>query len=367
MKTWDYLKEYNNHRTDILRIIDTVFKSGNLILGPSVKEFEENFAQYLNVKFAIGVNSGTDALLIALKTLGIGYGDEVITVANTAVPTISAIVTAGATPRFVDIEPETYLMNPDLIESTITDNTKCILPVDLYGQCANITSIKSIANRYGLRVLQDCAQSTGATHYNQLSGSLSEISAFSFYPTKNLGAYGDGGMVIIPENQLLAERARKLRTYGMTDKYYSEYHGYNSRLDSIQAAILNYKLTFLPEHLAKRKILASNYTQNLSDLDLVLPLEAEGNEHSYHLYVVRHPQRDKIIQQLGEKNINLKINYPHPIHLMPAYNHLGYKVGDLPVTEKISKEIFSLPMYPTMSEQEQNIICKSLREVIFQD
>ena len=258
-------------------------------------------------------------------------------------------------------------MNPDLIESTITDNTKCILPVDLYGQCANITSIKSIANRYGLRVLQDCAQSTGATHYNQLSGSLSEISAFSFYPTKNLGAYGDGGMVIIPENQLLAERAGKLRTYGMTDKYYSEYHGYNSRLDSIQAAILNYKLTFLPEHLAKRKILASNYTQNLSDLDLVLPLEAEGNEHSYHLYVVRHPQRDKIIQQLGEKNINLKINYPHPIHLMPAYNHLGYKVGDLPVTEKISKEIFSLPMYPTMSEQEQNIICKSLREVIFQD
>ena len=264
MKPWDYLKEYNNHRTDMLRIIDAVFKSGDLILGPSVKEFEENFAQYLNVKFAIGVNSGTDALLIALKTLGIGYGDEVITVANTAVPTISAIVTAGATPRFVDIDPETYLMNPDLIESTITDNTKCILPVDLYGQCANITSIKSIANRYG-------------------------------------------------------------------------------------------------------KILASNYTQNLSDLDLVLPLEAEGNEHSYHLYVVRHPQRDKIIHQLGEKNINLKINYPHPILLMPAYNHLGYKVGDLPVTEKISKEIFSLPMYPTMSEQEQNIICKSLREVIFRD
>ena len=364
MKAWDYLEEYNNHRTEILRIVDEVFKSGQLILSASVNDFEKNFAQYLGVKYAIGVNSGTDALLIALKTLGIGYGDEVITVANTAVPTVSAIVTAGAIPRFVDIDPDTYLMNPELIESKITNNTKCILPVDLYGQCANITSIKSIARRHSIRLLQDCAQSTGATHYNQLAGSLSEISAFSFYPTKNLGAYGDGGMVIIPKNQLMAKRARKLRTYGMTNQYYSENHGYNSRLDSVQAAILKYKLTFLTENLNKRKKLASNYSHLLSDLDLILPSEADGNEHSYHLYVVRHPNRNKIIEKLSAKNIHLKINYPYPIHLMPGYRYLGYQKGELPITEKVSKEIFSLPLYPTMSETDQEFICDSLRNVI---
>ena len=364
VQVWDYRKEYEQHRESILAAVDKVFSSGRLILGESVDSFERAFAKYSNARHGVGVNSGTDALLIGLKALGVGPGDEVITVANTAVPTVSAIVTAGATPRFVDVDPETYLMDAGHLEDAVSSRTKCILPVHLYGQCVDMDTINDFAETHGLKVLEDCAQSAGALYKNRKCGSLSDIAAFSFYPTKNLGAYGDGGMVVVRDSDELAGRARRLRTYGMQGAYYSEEHGYNSRLDTVQAEILLYKLAFLDGWLDRRRQIARNYDRQLANLGLVLPLEGEGNYHSYHLYVVRHPERDRIIEELKVRDIYVNINYPFPIHTMPGYGDLGYVEGDLPITEALAKEIFSLPMYPTMSDEEQDAVCRALVEIL---
>ena len=361
---WDYRKEYEQHRDGILTAVDKVFKSGSLILGESVDAFEKAFAQYSHARHGVGVNSGTDAIFIALKTLGIGPGDEVITVANTAVPTVSAIVTAGATPRFIDIDPDTYLMDTRYLEDTISSRTTCVLPVHLYGQCVDMDPVNEFAEAHGLKVLEDCAQSTGALYKNRRCGSLSDIAAFSFYPTKNLGAYGDGGMIVVKDSDALSVRARRLRTYGMQDTYYSEEHGYNSRLDTVQAEILLHKLKFLDTWLEHRRSLAHNYERQLANLGLVLPQETSGNYHSYHLYVVRHPERDRIIQELKDRNIHVNINYPFPVHTMRGYAHLGYNMGDLPITEALASEIFSLPLYPTMSAEDQDKICSALIEIL---
>ena len=362
IQIWDYQKEYEEYRDEILASIDEVFRSGQLILGKSVKEFEKNFSLYCDSLYGVGVNSGTDALFLALKALGINNGDEVITVANTAVPTVSAIVSAGAIPRFVDIRPDTYLMNEDLIESVLTSKTKCVLPVHLYGQCVNMDCVIGFAHKHGLSVLEDCAQCTGALFKGKKSGAFGDMAAYSFYPTKILGGYGDGGMVIT-RNKKLSDKVRRLRLYGMENTYYSEEHGYNSRLDEIHAKVLSLKLKYIGNYIERRRTLAENYKRLLFDSGLILPKEAEGNYHAYYLYVVRHPRRDIIIEELKKQNIFLNISYHHPIHTMRGYSFLGYKEGTLPTTEALAREIFSLPMYPTLTDDEQERVCWVIKKI----
>ncbi len=363
IKVWNYLSEYENKKHEIHASIEKVLRSGRLILGDSVNNFEESFAGYCGVNFGVGVNSGTDALFLGLKALGIGAGDEVITVSNTAVPTVSAIVAAGATPRFVDIDPETYLMDTALLEEVITKKTKCILPVHLYGQCVNMEKVNSIAAAYGLKVIEDCAQSHGAEFNGKKAGSMSDLAAFSFYPTKVLGGYGDGGM-IITSDETIYEKLRRLRFYGMEKTYYSEERGYNSRLDELHAEILLRKLSHLDEYIANRKKIAHEYDQSLAMKSISLPKTMPGNEHVYHLYVTRHPKRDEIIYQLGTKDIFVNISYQWPIHTMTGYRYLGYEIGDLPHTEKAANEIFNLPMYPLLPRDEQRIVIAALCEML---
>lgn len=363
IKTWDYLKEYENEKHDIHAAIKKVLSSGRLILGDSVKNFEEAFARYCGVKFGTGVNSGTDALFLGLKALGIGTGDEVITVANTAVPTVSAVVSTGATPVFVDIDPETYLMDTTLLEKVITGKTKCILPVHLYGQCVNMDDVRQVVSKYGLKVVEDCAQSHGATFNGQKAGSMSNLAAFSFYPTKVLGGYGDGGMVVTSDKNLY-EKVQRLRFYGMGKNYYSEEHGYNSRLDELHAEILFRKLSHLDEYIVRRRFLAAQYDQSMLNTGLTLPKTMPGNEHVYHLYVCRHPKRDKIISRLRTQDILVNISYQWPIHTMTGYRHLGYRMGNLPHTEKAANEIFNLPMYPSLTDDEQGIVILALRRIL---
>ncbi|MEW6614406.1 MAG: DegT/DnrJ/EryC1/StrS family aminotransferase [Thermodesulfobacteriota bacterium] len=362
IKVWDYLKEYEKEKEEIHAAIEKVLKSGYLILGESVRKFEEKFARYCGVKFGVGVNSGTDALFLGLKALGIGPGDEVITVANTAVPTVSAIVSTGAAPRFVDIDPGTYLMDTSLLENAITEKTKCILPVHLYGQCVNMDDLRRVANRHELRVVEDCAQSHGAAFNGEKAGSMSDLAAFSFYPTKVLGGYGDGGMVITDDESLYV-KLKRLRFYGMEKTYYSVEHGHNSRLDELHAEILLRKLAHLDDYISRRIILARQY-DNLLPASLSLPKTMQGNKHVYYLYVCRHTRRDKIISELQTRDILVNISYQWPIHTMTGYQFLGYKEGDLPHTETASREIFSLPMYPSLTDNEQQTVITALQEIL---
>jgi aminotransferase EvaB len=363
VRAWSYLREYENEKADIYAAIRQVLESGVLILGNNVRQFESAFAGYCGVRYGVGVNSGTDALFLGLKALDIGPGDEVITVANTAVPTVSAIVSAGAVPRFVDIDPDTYLMDTAALRETVTEKTRCILPVHLYGQCVNMDDVRAIADEYGLKVLEDCAQSHGATFRGGKAGSLSDAAAFSFYPTKVLGGFGDGGMVMTNDEGLY-KRLMRLRFYGMEKAYYAKEHGYNSRLDEIHAAILLSRLGRLEEYISRRRSIAQEYDRCLSDTNLLLPKTGSGNSHVYYQYVCRHRERDKIIRELKARDIGANIYYPWPIHTMTGYQHLGYKEGDLPQTERAAGEIFSLPLYPSLTDAEQRSVDTALHEIL---
>lgn len=359
IKVWDYLKEYAKEREDILAAVDRVFSSGTLILGNSVKSFEDEFSSYCDAKFGIGVDNATNGLFLSLKALNIGPGDEVITVANTAVPTVSAIVQAGATPKFIDVDPKTALMDIELLEEAITDKTRCVIPVHLYGQCVDMPPLLKIAKKYELKVIEDCSQSHGATQDGKKCGSFGDLGVFSFYPTKTLGGYGDGGL-ITTNSEALNERLRSLRFYGMKGTYYAEELGYNSRLDEVHAEILRYKLKKLDAAIDARRRLAQLYKERLTTLNIQLPHEANGNHHVYYVYVVKHLERDRIMAELKIAEIFLNISYPWPIHTMRAYQYLGGKEGDLPVTEALAKTVFSLPMYPSLVEEEVDIVCKEL-------
>ena len=361
VSVWNYLEDYSKNKKKILNVVNKVFKSGNLILSNEVRKFENNFSKTINNYYGIGVNSGTDALQISLMSLGIKQDDEVITVSNTAVPTVSAIVSCNAKPVFVDINEKDFLINTDLIEEKINKKTKAIIPVNLYGQSANFDEIIKISKKYKIKIIEDCAQSSGAFYKGLPSGSFGHLSAFSFYPTKNLGAYGDGGM-IVTNNKILYEKCIKLRKYGMSKLYYSDIHGINSRLDEVQAAILNYQLTKLKSNIIKRRNVAKIYDQNIKNKDLILPEENIGNYHSYYVYVVRHPQRDKFMKYLKNNNIFCNISYPFPIHLMKAYKKFNKKNNNLKNTEKLSKEIFSLPMYPELSMEKINKIIDTINK-----
>ncbi len=363
IQVWGYRAEYEEERDDILAAVDQVLRSGQLILGESVRSFEQELAAYCGVGHGVGVNSGTDALMLALRALGIQAGDEVITTSNTAIPTVSAIVSAGATPRFVDIEPDTYLIDVSQLEAAITARTRCIIPVHLFGQCADIDAVRTVADRHGIPILEDCAQSTGAEYRGRRAGSMSRAAAFSFYPTKILGAYGDGGMVLTSD-EALAARLRRLRVYGTDKTYYAEEHGHNSRLDEIQAEILRRKLRRIDGYIERRRVLARRYDEQLHGSGLVLPATRPGNRHVYHVSVVRHPQRDAIIAALAARDVIAGVHYPWPIHTMPGYAHFGEGKGSLPVTEKAAGEILSLPMYPSLADAEHDRVCGELRDIM---
>lgn len=375
IQVWDYRAEYEEEREEIAQAIETVLRSGRLILGDHVRRFESDFAAYCGLRHGVGVNSGTDALFLGLKALDLGPEDEVITVSNTAVPTVAAIVATGATPRFVDIDPVSYLMDVDQLEAAVTPRTRCVLPVHLFGQCVQMETVRAVAERHGLRILEDCAQSHGAQREGIKAGAMSDLAAFSFYPTKILGGYGDAGMVCMDDPDLAA-RLRGLRMYGMNAPrnfseefglesiYYSEESGYNSRLDEVHAAILLTKLLKLDRYIERRRLLAARYEAALAGTGLILPTTLPGNLHAYYLYVCRHPQRDAIIAGLGERDIAVNVSYPWPIHLMRAYASLGYEEGDFPETERAAREIFSLPMYPSLSDADQDRVCIALHEIL---
>lgn len=368
IRVWDYLPEYAKEKQDILDAVETVFDSGRLVLGESVSGFESEFARYHGASHCTGVDNGTNAVQLALEAVGVGPGDEVITVSNTAAPTVVAIASTGATPVFVDVREDDYLMDTTQVEAAITERTKAVVPVHLYGQCVEMAPLQEIADRRGLTIVEDCAQSHGAIHHGRVAGTMSAVSAFSFYPTKVLGAYGDGGAVVTSDDEI-DRNLKQLRYYGMEKVYYVvRSPGHNARLDEVQAEILRRKLPRLNEYIAARNSIAQRYADELSDLESTggfrLPKTNAGNTHVYYVYVVRHPQRDAIIAALEERGISLNISYPWPVHTMSGFAHLGYETGSLPVTEKLAGEIFSLPMYPQLSESDQSEVIRGLREVI---
>jgi aminotransferase EvaB len=368
IRVWDYLPEYEAEKADVLDAVATVFASGQLILGPSVAAFEQEFAQYHGLMHCVGVDNGTNAVKLALQALGVGRGDEVITVSNTAAPTVLAIDALGAVPVFVDVSERDLLMEVDQVEAAITSATRAILPVHLYGQCVDMVALEQLAQRHGLKLMEDCAQAHGASQNGRLAGTMSDAAAFSFYPTKVLGAYGDGGAIVTDDPDVDA-RLRRIRYYGMEKVYYVvETPGHNSRLDEVQAEILRRKLTRLGQYLQARRTIADRYAAGLADLvepgGLVLPSVSPGNEHSYYVYVVRHPRRDEIIERLRHHDISLNVSYPWPVHTMTGFDHLGYQTGQLPVTERVADEIFSLPMYPYLSTTVQDTVISALHDVI---
>ncbi|WP_446040383.1 DegT/DnrJ/EryC1/StrS family aminotransferase [Streptomyces sp. SID1121] len=364
IRVWDYQQEYENERADLLDAVDSVFRSGQLVFGASMRGFEAEFAAYHGSRHCVSVDNGTNAVKLGLQALGVGPGDEVITVSNTAAPTVLAVDAVGATPVFVDVDPDTYLMDTGQVEAVITDRTRALLPVHLYGQCVDLAPLGQLAATHGLKLLEDCAQAHGARRNGRVAGSTGDAAAFSFYPTKVLGAYGDGGAVLTSDDEAAA-RLRRLRYYGMEERYYVvETPGHNSRLDEVQAEILRRKLRRLDTYVAARRAVAERYAEGLGDTGLVLPTTAAGNEHVHYVYVVRHPRRDAILEALKADDIVLNISYPWPVHTMTGFAHLGYAEGSLPVTERLAKEIFSLPMYPSLAPEVQDRVIAAVREAL---
>ena len=318
------------------------------MLGEEVSLFEREFAAYVGVEHGVAVGSGTEALHLALAAAGVGPGDEVVTVAHTAVATVAAIELVGATPVLVDIEREFYTLDPSLLEQAVTPRTKAVIPVHLYGQPADLTPILRIARRHGLRVIEDCAQAHGAAYDGRRVGSCGDMGCFSFYPTKNLGAIGDGGLVVTGDAQL-AGRVRSLREYGWSERYVSSISGWNSRLDEIQAAILRVKLRYLDEDNQRRMRLAAAYDEGLAGAGVATPRRRENVDHVYHLYVVRAAERDRLQAQLKAVGIGTLVHYPLPIHLQPAYAGRLQGREHLPETECAAREVLSLPMYPELT------------------
>jgi dTDP-4-amino-4,6-dideoxygalactose transaminase len=352
--------QYLAHKDDIDAAISRVLHKGWYILGEETKAFEAEFASYIGAAHAIGVGSGTEALQIALAACGIGRGDEVVTVSHTAVATVSAIESVGATPVLVDIERDSYTLDPSRLEAAITPSTKAIIPVHLYGQPADLDPILEIARAHGLRVIEDCAQAHGATYKTRRVGTFGDIACFSFYPTKNLGAIGDGG-AIVTNDAHLAERAALLRQYGWADRYISSVPGWNSRLDELQAGILRVKLPHLDADNAARARLAKAYDDGLSGIGLNLPSRRSDVEHVYHLYVVRSPRRDDLRSFLQSRQINALVHYPLPVHLQPAYLNRLRGSDDLPETEQAAREILSLPIYPELCESQVKKVISEIR------
>ncbi len=364
----DLKAQYLSIKDEMDAAIQRVVDSTSFILGPDVRAFEEEFARFCGVQHAVGVDSGTAALHLAFLVCDIGPGDEVITTPHTFIATIGMLGRVGARPVFVDIDPRTYNMDPARIEAAITGRTKAILPVHLYGQPAEMDPILEIADRHGLKVIEDAAQAHGAEYKGQRVGSMGHVAIFSFYPGKNLGAYGDAGAVVTDDGEI-AEKVRLLRNHGRREKYEHLLQGFNYRIDTLQAAILRAKLAHLEEWNEARRRYAATYRELLSDLDLVLPYEPEHVRAVYHLFVIRLAgsllqERDALREHLKARGISTGIHYPIPLHLQPAYRHLGYKKGDFPITEECARQVLSLPIYPELTRAQMEEVAQAIKEFL---
>lgn len=355
----DLKRNYFKIYEEIDSVIKDVLEKGWFVLGKQGELFEKEFAGYCGRSYGIGVNSGTDALKLVLKAIGIKKDDEVITVPNTAIPTAMAIVEAGAKPVFVDVG-EDYLIDASKIENVITPKTKVIMPVHLYGQACDMDAISEVAKKNNLFVIEDCAQAHGA-EYRGMKVPIGDAGCFSFYPSKNLGAFGEGGM-IVTNNKELSDKLKLLRNYGQSTKYDADILGSNSRLDEIQAAILRVKLKYLHEWNEQRRKIASKYNSNLKEI-VKTPLENPLAKHVYHLYVIRTEKRNFVLEELKKRGIGTGIHYPIPLHLQKAFKYLGYKKGDFPIAEKFSEEILSLPMFPELTGKEVEKICSIIKDL----
>lgn len=351
-------RQYQKHAEEYKRAAIGVLESGWYILGERCRRFEEEFASFIGSKYCVGLNSGQDALTLAARALGIGPGDEVIVPANTYIATVLGITENGAMPVFVEPD-EYYNMDVSRIEEAITEKTKALMAVHLYGQAAQMRAIRKIADKHGLYLLEDCAQSHGARFDGQMTGTFGDIGCFSFYPTKNLGAFGDAGAVVT-DNEELAERIRMLRNYGSRKKYYNEIEGVNSRLDEMQAALLSVKLSHIGELTEERVKLAGYYDRHISNDLLDKPFVRPGADHVYHQYVIRCNTREALQKYLVKKGIQTQIHYPVPPHLAECYARLGYKKGDFPLTENYADTVLSLPLYTGMTREEQDYVIDAL-------
>jgi dTDP-4-amino-4,6-dideoxygalactose transaminase len=357
----DLSAQYQAISAEINEATSRVLREADFILGREVQTFEEEFAAYCETQYAVGVDSGTSALELSLRAYDIGPGDEVITAVNSFIATALAISHCGATPVLVDVDPATHTIDVASIEKAITPRTKAVIPVHLYGHPADMDPIRRLAEHHGMVVIEDACQAHGALYKGKRAGSLGNAAAFSFYPGKNLGAYGDGGMVVTSDPRV-AERLEMLRNYGQKVKYHHLIRGYNRRLDTLQAAILRVKLRHLEKWNTSRRWNAELYCHFLDGIDVFKPAEAEGVQSVWHLYVIRTTQRDVLRERLNRLGISAGIHYPIPIHLQPAYQDLGYKRGQFPVAETDAREVLSLPMYPELTAPQIEFICNTIQE-----
>ncbi len=357
----DLKPQYEQIKKEVEEAVKKVLCSGYYILGPNVGALEKEIAAYCDTKYAVGVASGTDALRLSLISLGLGKGDEVITTPFTFVATAEVIVQVGARPVFVDIEEETFNIDPAKIEEAITEKTRAIIPVHLYGHPADMKPIMGIAKKYNLRVIEDAAQAMGAEYSLKKAGSIGDAGCLSFFPTKNLGGCGDGGMVLT-NNEKTAEKIKALRTHGTKSDYIYSVFGYNSRLDELQAAILRVKLKYLDEWIEMRRQKASLYNELFSSFDIAVkvPFQAPYARHTYCVYTIRTSERERLKEYLGAKGIGTKVYYPLPLHLQRVYEYLDYKKGDFPIAEKASREVLSLPIYPELEKDKIELVVREI-------
>lgn len=356
----DLQAQYKAIGPQLEEAVVSVMRRGEFVLGSSVSSFEKNFAAYCGAKHCVALNTGTSALHLALLALGVGPDDDVITVPMTFVATVAAIRYCNATPVFVDIDPVTWTLDASQLEAAITPRTKAIIPVHLHGRLADMTAILSVANRYGIPVVEDCAQAHGAEVDGKRAGTFGAIGCFSFYPGKNLGACGEGG-AIITNNETYATAIAQLRDWGQTSKYNHERHGFNYRMDGIQGAVLDVKLRYLPEWTQGRRAAAALYDELLAGCGVVAPARPRGLEHVYHVYAIQTADRDRVQNDLKTEGVMTNIHYPRPVHLQKAYADLGYVAGDFPVSEKFGVTTLSLPMFPELSKQQVSAVVKAVR------
>jgi dTDP-4-amino-4,6-dideoxygalactose transaminase len=359
----DLQAQYATLRDEIIEAIVSVADSTRYALGPAVTDFEERFADYVGTDHCVAVNSGTSALHLALITAGVGPGDEVITVPMTFIATTWAVSYVGATPVFVDIDPITHTMDPEQVEARIRPRTKAILPVHLYGQPADLEPLLEIGKRYDIPVIEDAAQAHGAAYRNRPAGSFGLLGCFSFYPGKNLGAAGEGGAVVTNDDAI-TERLRALRDHAQSTRYHHEELGFNYRMDAVQGAVLGVKLRHLDSWIKARRANAELYGELLHDLPVQLPVEAADREHAWHLYVLLHPERDRLQTELAAVGISTGLHYPIPVHLQRAYAHLRHRAGDFPVAERVASECLSLPMYAELTAEQQEAVVWALSDAL---
>src|SRR5579872_4186715 len=356
----DLKAQYATIREEVQAAINQVLEKQHFILGPEVKALEQEIAHYCGCKYGIGVASGTDALILGLRACGIGPGDEVIVPSFTFIATADAVSLLGGTPVFADIDPDTFNLDPVSVGRRITPRTKAIVPVHLYGQSADMDPILEMARAHGLKVIEDSAQAIGATYRGRKVNSLGDVGCISFFPSKNLGGYGDGGMVVTDSDEV-GKRLISLRAHGSTKKYFSEEQGWNSRLDELQAAILRVKFRHLEHWSQQRRDVADRYDTLLSGVrGVVVPARNGSGQHVFHQYTIRVPQRDRVQKQLAEQGVTTMVYYPVPIHLQPIYASLGHRPGSLPLTEAACGEVLSLPMFPELTEQQMEYVVDML-------